>query len=306
MDELKRLAEEFALDYAPDDRTGAFYALITITNSNDLSSIGDAENREVIPGTMWFVSQADDTPTRQYLVKLCAARRTVLPDAVTFTASADGNGLSASFTNAGKQIAAASISLAKNEEGVFAGNQRTALSAGKYASFDLSDISANGKLQSGLEDALADLGFAMEAGGVTFDEPTQELAFSVVPFDEASIQIGFAHSVGAMLLQYAVNGVHESPKYAIGYHLDKTPEGCSLSLAFDRKPTAAMLAHYIMPFKKQIEAELQKQINAAQTDVVVSDLQIDFETMSSQANFTALDGGANGAEIPDGEVAYPD
>lgn len=73
---LNELIDKYQINLNPNDKTGTFYAIVKIKNSNDLKFFKANDNSEIYPNSLWFLKQDElNLNIRYYLVKLYASKK---------------------------------------------------------------------------------------------------------------------------------------------------------------------------------------------------------------------------------------
>lgn len=297
---LVMLVSRYGLSLAPNDVTGEFYALISITNSNALSSYGTVQDPVIIPGAMWFVKQNPNSATREYLVKFYAAKRTIRPDAIDIGADVKAGTISLTAQIANKAVGTATLTLLKDSQANYARSQTLSLKLGRNTQFDLLKVQQNNQLQHQLTDALSEFGLAVNTNTISFNSQTQGLKFDVVPFTQSTISLAYAGASGKLVVQPVLNGQKQTATYALSYKIGQLADGSyKLNLAFDYPPSQTILARYFEPFDTEIIDALTKQINADQDRFVVSNLKVNFKNLSAQADITPINQTPFNIDLPD-------
>lgn len=73
---LNQIVSDYKINLNPNDKTGEFYGIIQIKNSNDLNFFEAKNNSEIYSDSLWFLKQDElNLNIRYYLVKLYASKK---------------------------------------------------------------------------------------------------------------------------------------------------------------------------------------------------------------------------------------
>ncbi len=242
---LKRVIDEYRINPAPNNQTGAFYALATIKNSHDLANFGNQTDNEIIPNAMWFVQQESDPTWRTYLIKLVAAKKILSWDQLGFEPASERD-----------------IALKIGDQRYFAGLQtdhagnllpNQAVDLGFLAYWGLPNDQMPQSCFFGLELALAELGHKTFYSGLSVNAHLKQMRFQAT--NKPVSAVAKADGSNAFALEFGADGRNEI-KYRAEYGVAENGGEWTVSLAGNREVTQAWFETYVAPHLGTLQADL--------------------------------------------------
>lgn len=260
---LNQLIDKYQINLNPNNKTGSFYAIVKIKNSNDLKFFKANDNSEIYPNSLWFLKQDElNLNMRYYLVKFYASKKILsINDSKIQT---DLNKIA--FVNDGSEIF--KLNLEKNEFNEISNIQNLKIPEDKYLKIEF-DNETSAHLINQIELSLAKFNILLNTNKSFFDFNSKSLHLEIFKLNDLkqknnetfNLQI---HSINKNLkekiieINYTLDSA-QIKKIEINYEIDIKNQ--LIHLKNSSKFNKDLIQIYYEPFKIKINQEITKQLN---------------------------------------------
>lgn len=260
---LNELIDKYQINLNPNDKTGTFYAIVKIKNSNDLKFFKANDNSEIYPNSLWFLKQDElNLNIRYYLVKLYASKKNFnLND---FEIQTDLNKIV--FKNDENEIF--NLNLEKDEFDKTNNIQNLKLPEDKYLKIEF-DNETSANLINKIELSLTKFNILLNTNKSFFDFSNKSLHLEIFTLNKLNKK----NNKTSNLQIYSINKNLKEKIIEINYVLDNTQiKKIKINYEIDIKNQLIHLKNlnkfnkdlieiYYEPFKIKINQEITKQLN---------------------------------------------
>lgn len=259
---LNQIVNDYAIDLNPDDKTGSFYAIVQIKNSNDLSFFEAKNNSEIYPYSLWFLKQDElNLNIRYYLVKLYASKKIININEIDFELNSDENKIS--FIRRNDKII--DLNLEKDEFGNLNEIQNLKIPDNKYLEIKF-DNELNGNLINRLELSLIKANILLNTNESFFNFNNKSLHLEIFKLSNLktknlNLQINSINknlNEKTIEINYTLNN-KKIKKIKINYEIDIKNQIINLKNldSFNKE----IIKIYYEPFKLKINQTIAEQLN---------------------------------------------
>lgn len=261
---LNQLVDKYQINLSSNNKTGTFYAIVKIKNSNDLKFFKANDNSEIYQNSLWFLKQDElNLNIRYYLVKFYASKKILgIND---FEIQTDLNKNKIAFINDGNETF--NLNLEKDEFNVISNIQNLKFPENKYLKIKF-DNETSDNLINQIELSLTKFNILLNTNKSFFDFNNKSLHLEIFKLNDLkqknNITSNLHYSINKNLkekiieINYSLNNA-QIKKIKINYEIDI--KNHLIHLKNSNKFNKDLIEVYYEPFKIKINQEITKQLN---------------------------------------------